>query len=157
MRQINSIFVSRNFGRVPETLSAHISDLRTALELAKEQQEAFKGIRKGTLIHTDDLHIRVARDGVGSFISSNKPALLKYWNWAYQDDGFTLEFNILATMDPVPYSPPYLPMYSGKQAHIRVKKNRGVRTVKIIPPQDLPLYTHYPYKTELFEKLLKGV
>jgi hypothetical protein len=132
-----------------------MSELKTDLKASKEQLSIYRQIRKGTLVYAEHLHINTARDGVGGWHSSYKPALLKYRDWNYCEEGFALEFDVIASQDSEPYNPPYQLEYSGRQAQIRGPKYYIADKIKIIPLLNLPLFLDYPYKTSLFEKLFK--
>ena len=140
-----------------QKLKAHISELRKDIKATEDQINIYRHIRIGSIVHADSLHIYVARNGVGEWLSSYKPAILKYKDWAYCDEGFALEFDVIASNDPVPYSSPYQSEYSGKLAQIRGPKYYVAKKIKIVPLSDLPIYIGYYHKTALFEKLLKGV
>jgi hypothetical protein len=132
-----------------------MADLKRDLKASKEQLKIYRRIRKGTLVYTESLHIETAQSGVRDWWHSSKPALLKYRRWSYHDDGFALEFDVLASEDPEPYGPHYQYEYSGKRAEIRGPRYYIAEKIKIVPLGDLPLYIAYRHKTKLFEELLK--
>jgi hypothetical protein len=140
---------------VGSILRNHMVELRRELKASQEQLDAYRHIKKGTLVYAEHLHINIARDGVGDWYQSYKPALLRYVEWTFSLDGFTLRFDVLASEDPEPYRPPWQPEYSGKEAHIQGPEYYDAKKIKIVPITDLPLYINYPYKTALFDKLLK--
>jgi len=139
-----------------QQLKAYMSDLREDLKASKEQLKIYRQIRKGTMIYTESCFIHTARDGVGAWHQSYKPALLKYRDWNYHEAGFAAEFEVIASEDPEPYNPPYQSEYSGFHAEIRGPKYYIANKIKIVPVGDLMLYLYFRHKTPLFEKLLKG-
>ena len=140
-----------------QILRQYINDIETSLTGANELLVISKQIKKGTIIHAEHQHINVAKDGVEGWIESYEPALLKFDGWTYREDGFALVFNVLASQDPIPYTPPYQLQYSGTLAHLRWPNYYEAKKIKIIPLIDLPLYISYPYKTALFERLIKKI
>jgi hypothetical protein len=137
-------------------LQSHRDDLLKELQATQEQAEVFRKINKGDLVYAEHLHIRVCKDGVGSWIESYSSALLQYTTWGYCEGGFALDFNLIATQDPEPFEPKYQPEYSGIDVQIRCSKYFEAKRIKVVPPQDLLLYIGYPYKTKLWDTLLKG-
>ena len=137
-------------------LRAYMSELRVDLKASKEQLEIYRQIRKGTMIYAEFMYIYAARSGVGEWLLSYKPAILKYKDWTYCNEGFALEFDVIASEDPVPYNSPYQPEYSGKKAQIRGPKYYVSKKIQVVPVNKLPLYVSYYHKTEQFEELLKS-
>jgi hypothetical protein len=131
-------------------------ELRGELKASQEQLDIYKHIRKHSLVYAERLFIYTARDGVGDWHASYKPALLRYADWTFCHEGFSLRFDVVASEDPEPYSPPYQPEHSGKRAEIRGPKYYCATKIRIVPITDLPLYINYFHKTVLFDKLLKG-
>ena len=60
-----------------QQLKAYMSELREDFKATKEQLKIYRQIRKGTMIYTESCYIHTARDGVGAWHQSYKPALLK--------------------------------------------------------------------------------
>jgi hypothetical protein len=137
-------------------LKSHQDDLLKELQATREQAEVFRKINKGDLVYAEHLYIRVSKDGVGSWIESYFPALLQYTTWGYCEGGFALDFNLIATQDPEPFEPKYQPEYSGIDVQIRCPKYFEAKKIKVVPHNDLLLYIGYPYKTKLWDILLKG-
>jgi hypothetical protein len=139
-----------------QILRQYMDELTNSLHNAEELFIIGKRIRKGVLIYSEDHFIRVSRDGVGSWVDSYEPAILRFKDWGFRDHGgFALVFDVVASEDSVPYSSPYQQQYSGRLAEIRWPGYKNAKAIKIVPVGDLPLYITYLHKTALFEGLVK--
>jgi len=143
-------------GPILQLLKYHITELEEELKASEEQWKIFKHINKGFLVYAEALYIHAARDGVEEYLFSRRPAILQYCDWTLCDEGFALNFNVVASQDPEPYNPPYNPVYSGFSAQIRGPKYYYAESIKIVPIKELPLYVSYAHTTPLLSKLLKG-
>jgi hypothetical protein len=138
-----------------QQLKTKVTELQNELQNAIEVLEAFRPVKKGSLLYVESCQIYTARDGVGTWQKSYKPSILLCKDWGCRDTGYAIYFNVVASEDPEPYNPPYELLYSGQRALIHLPNYHGTNSIKIITHKDLALYLHLPYKTQLFEKILK--
>jgi hypothetical protein len=143
---------------VIKKLKDSISDLKDTIKLTEEMLDAIKHINVGSLVYVEYSLINTVRSGVEAWLTSCKPALLRYRYWTLCDAGIALNCDVLASQEKGPYEPPNNPQYSGLIAQIREPNRLSCEGFKanIVTVKELPLYVGYAHTTSLFSKLLKG-
>jgi hypothetical protein len=142
-------------------IETHISNLKEEIEATKIQLNKYRRLKHGSIVLVHFALINVASSGVRDWIATDKPTLLMYKDWRYCEEGFALDFDVLATQEDAPYnSPRYQPEYSGFNAKIEGPQRyltNAKRRMEYISMNDLPLYIHFAHTTPLFRNLIKGV
>jgi hypothetical protein len=141
-------------------INCYIKGLKEETKAAEIQLNTYRRLKHGSIVLVRFALLNVSQSGVGGWVSTDKQSLLMYKDWQYCENGFALDFDILATQEDEPYdSKRYQPEYSGRYAKIEGPQKYIVNSKKMmehVSMNDLPLYIHFAHTTALFTELLKG-
>jgi hypothetical protein len=138
----------------------HISVLKEEIKATEAQLDKYRRLRHGSIVLVDFAIINTVQAGVREWESTDKPTLLQYRDWDYCEEGFRLNFDVLATQEDEPYSSKFQLEYSGLYARIEGPQRylaNAKKKMTHVPIEDLPLYLGWAHITPRFSNLLKGI